>query len=553
MTSATSQADQDGRSLNSSWVLAMTPSGGYYRRQIFIFMGGFIWGVLAYLNYLPGAQVFATLNLLFYPLRILTDLRVFVTLLVGLICFQLILVITLILLHKPMLRLRYWLPGVFAFLLALFYLTWGPYLTFPQLSLDNAIAFLLYPLRALVSPAVLRWVLVGAVAFWVAYRTAAIYLEDIYELGDIQVAQRFVLQAVFGSQYNFMAIRGGEVQPEFKKSPIYRVGGPGLVRVHLDNAALFEAIDGAPRVVGPTVDKSGAVVALSGFERLRSIIDLCDQMEEYSLEGRTRDGIRIRLKNVNAVFSVYRGGQMPSLTRPYPFDPHAIQRLVYGQGTTSWVTATKSLIRRRFGEFIARHTLSEFLAAVGAPELEQDQQAQAELRQAAEALAGATNATSLQAPANLPDFLSRTDVMTGLFTTEFGEEAARRGVEIKWIGGGTWELPDAIVPQRHLEAWKLSRENLLRGSAPAMQQVSQESLVAELVRLVEEVPVATYQNARELPSRQALRQLLLAYHKVLHEAYENTQRDPGNPAQREWLRQVLVFLTRFTAHWLGGP
>jgi hypothetical protein len=87
MTSATSQADQDGRSLNSSWVLAMTPSGGYYRRQIFIFMGGFIWGVLAYLNYLPGAQVFATLNLLFYPLRILTDLRVFVTLLVGLVCF----------------------------------------------------------------------------------------------------------------------------------------------------------------------------------------------------------------------------------------------------------------------------------------------------------------------------------------------------------------------------------------------------------------------------------------------------------------------------------
>ena len=77
--------------------------------------------------------------------------------------------------------------------------------------------------------------------------------------------------------------------------------------------------------------------------------------------------------------------------------PHAIQRLVYGQGTTSWVTATKSLIRRKFGEFIARHTLSEFLAAVGAPELEQDQQAQAELRQAAEALAGTPITTTRSA------------------------------------------------------------------------------------------------------------------------------------------------------------
>ena len=89
--------------------------------------------------------------------------------------------------------------------------------------------------------------------------------------------------------------------------------------------------------------------------------------------------------------------------------------------------------------------------------------------------------------------------MTGLFTAEFAEEAARRGVEIKWIGGGTWELPDAIVPQRHLEAWKLSRENLLRSSPAALQQVSQESQVAELARLVEEVPVATYHSSKELP------------------------------------------------------
>jgi hypothetical protein len=551
MTSAANQQDQDGQSLNSSWMLAMTPSGGYYRRQLFIFFGGFFWGILAYLNYLPGAQVFATLNLLFYPLRIFTDLRVFVTLVVGLVCFQLILVIMLILLHKPMFRLRYWLPAVLAFLLVVFYLTWGPYLTFPQVSLDNAIALLIYPLCALVSPGVLRWVLVAALAFWVAYRTAAIYLDDIYELGDIQVAQRFILQAVFSSQYNHIAIREGEVQPELKKSPVYRIGGPGLVSVDMNSAALFEAIDGKPNVIGPTI---GRMAVLSGFERLRSIIDLRDQMNKYSITGRTRDGIRIQLKDVNTLFGVDRGGQTPSRTRPYPFEEHAIKRLVYRQGLTSWVTATDSLIRRRFGEFIARHTLSDFLAAIGAPELEEASQAQAELRQAAQVLAGASAAASVPSPASPPDFFTRTDVMTELFTDEFRrKEAADRGVEIKWIGGGVWELPDAIVPQRHLEAWKLSRENLLRSSPAAMQQVSQESQVAELARLVEGVPVATYQSAKELPSRQALRQLILAYHKVLHEAYESYQRSNGDPAQREWLRQVLVYLTRFTAHWLGGP
>ena len=149
MTTATSRRIRAGAPLNAHWMLAMTPSGGYYRRQIFILSGGFIWGVLAYLNHLPGAQVFATLNLLFYPLRIFTDLRVFVTLLVGLICFQLILVITLILLHKPMRRLRYWLPAFFAFLLVVFYLAWGPYLTFPQLSMENAISVAPLPVPGL--------------------------------------------------------------------------------------------------------------------------------------------------------------------------------------------------------------------------------------------------------------------------------------------------------------------------------------------------------------------------------------------------------------------
>ena len=50
MTTATSRQDESGRPLNEHWMLAMTPSGGYYRRQIFMLSGGFIWGFLAYLN-----------------------------------------------------------------------------------------------------------------------------------------------------------------------------------------------------------------------------------------------------------------------------------------------------------------------------------------------------------------------------------------------------------------------------------------------------------------------------------------------------------------------
>jgi len=150
---------------------------------------------------------------------------------------------------------------------------------------------------------------------------------------------------------------------------------------------------------------------LSGFERLRSIIDLCDQMEEYSLRAHARWHPH-RLKNVNAVFSVYRGGQTASLMRPYPFDPHAIQRLVYGQGTTSWVTATSSLIRRKFGEFIARHTLSEFwLRWAHRKSIKTTRRRLSCARRRRACRHARYNCRSN--PRQPPDFFSRADVMTG--------------------------------------------------------------------------------------------------------------------------------------------
>ncbi len=540
--------------LNTHWLFALTPAAGLRRRRFLILLGGVLWGFLAYCSRLPSRGVYSTLNLLFYPARILLDVRVFTIGLIALVCIQAILLIALALLHRDWRRLRYWLLAALALIWVFLRLAWAPYLLPPRWNIQEGLALLYYPLQALLNAQVMQLVLLVALAFWLVYRVAAIYLDDIYELEDPPVARRYLLQTVFASQYNFMEIRGGDVQPEFQKMPIFRIGGPGLVRVHLDSAALFETIEGKPRVIGPTAGNPRSMAALEGFERLRSVIDLCDQMDEYSVEGRTRDGIRIRLKNVNTVFSVYRDRQRPSLAKPYPFDPLAIQRLVYGQGTTSWVTATHSLIRRKFGEFISRHTLSEFLAAIGPPELEQERYGQAELRNQVEQFAGTDGQSNVnEVLLRRAQFHSRADIMTNLFAADFREEAAQRGVQINWIGGGTWEPPDAIVLQRHLEAWKLSRENLLRGNREALAQVEQESQVAELARIAQEIAIGTYRDSKELPPAQALRNLILAYYKLIHEAYANHQRTSHNPAQEEWLRQVLIYLTRFTARWLGGP
>ena len=55
---------------------------------------------------------------------------------------------------------------------------------------DRMLSLLVYPFRALFAADVFKHVLVGIFVFWLAYRAAAIYLDDIFELENIRIAER---------------------------------------------------------------------------------------------------------------------------------------------------------------------------------------------------------------------------------------------------------------------------------------------------------------------------------------------------------------------------
>jgi hypothetical protein len=134
---------------------------------------------------------------------------------------------------------------------------------------------LFYPFRSEFAPDVFKHVLIAVVVFWLAYRAAAIYLDDIFNLKNIRVAERFVRQSAFGSRYDSIEILNGEVAARDQNSPMFLIGGPGKVRVYLENAALFEKIGGDPRVIAPTSGPAGdGAQILDGFERLRLVVDL---------------------------------------------------------------------------------------------------------------------------------------------------------------------------------------------------------------------------------------------------------------------------------------
>lgn len=374
---------------------------------------------------------------------------------------------------------------------------------------------------ALFAVDVLRHLLVLGLALWLGLRMSAIYLDDVFELKDVSVAERFIRRAAFAGQYDRVTIKDGGIPPENRNSPVLRIGGPGWVDVHLENVAIFERVDGSPHIISPT---QKYLAVLQGFERMRRVIDLRDQVIELTVESRTQDGIPVVAKDVKMVFSVYRGEHAhledEAFPQPYPFEPQAVHVLVYKQGRGNWITAMQSLIRRELRQFISQHTLSEFL-------------------------------TNARVESTHP-FVPR-EQLTDLFydfAYGFSRRAVELGVQLNWIGVGTWVTPSEIIPERHLEAWKLSGQTRVLKNEHVLHLLRNESRLSELIHLVDEILTTYYEQlSQDADPEQTMRQLLLTYREKLHNALDLYQ-GHNQPAPPE-LEAAIQHLTVLSAHWLG--
>lgn len=457
---------------------------------------------------------------------------------------------------------------------------------------DPLRSFVEYPFRALFAADVFKHVLIGVFVFWFAFRTAAIYLDDIFELKNIRIAERFIRQSAFASQYDVIEIKDGDVAPKGKKSPIFLIGGPGKVRVFLENAVVFEKIGGTPHVIAPTtpnkgeketqnqsrskkiLSRSSGLIGslmrfekpesdskndgervLESFERLRKVIDLRDQVLEISVEGRTRDGIPIQAKNMRVIFSVLRDGQESTLTKPYPFNPEAVESLVYEMSRESWTDAIAAQIKRELGAFIARHTLNEFLAAVGRPELKQATKIAAELQVEADRLTGSEQAFEINVP-DPPPFVPRPAISDLFYDySDFVARVKKKGVELHWIGLGTWAFPSDIIPERHLQAWRISYENLSRGSEAAVAKISEKSQVQQLLAILQDTPIGIFnQIDTNENSKRKLNMVAIVngYRGKLHAALEEYERvDESDSPQAHRVRDVWTHLAHVVTHYAG--
>jgi hypothetical protein len=431
------------------------------------------------------------------------------------------------------------------------------------------------PLRRLFRAAIFQHILVLSFAGWLAFTFAARFQSEAFNLQDSTCAEHFILQAAWINPTRTLHIRGREVSPAEDVLPVARIGGPGRVSVHLENAALFERMDGSPHVIGPTVRQS---VTLKAFEKLRTVIDLRDQNEVFNVTGRSQDGIRVTAKDVHLVYSVFRSHQEPTYERPYPFqDPQAIENLVYQQGGNVWNIELGAKIRGALLDFFAGHPLNEFLAMVQEPELKKSQEYEYELMRESQRLTG-SNEPSVPPPIKKIEgieYVSRPQI-TDHFYTRAEESWLAQGMQVDWIGVGTWDFPAQLIHTRHQEAWRITHENMAKNNPAAFNRLRNQQQLGETLRLIQSVPIATYQKIVATPgiaSEDAMRALILVYHTQMREAlneYEHAgheldselqqQTDPIKATELRELRErllreaskiyeVVMFLTRFTAKW----
>ncbi len=420
----------------------------------------------------------------------------------------------------------------------------------PANTSDPVIALFTLAFKALISPNTLRYLPLILLPYYLALQLASIYLDDIFELNHVETARDFILRAALGSSYATLRIKQGDIAKEHEDSPIYKIGGPGNVMVELDSVALFEHPDGRPHIVGPTGDKPHGVETLEGFERFRQALYLPDHFPEpIEVTERSSDGLLIEAQDVRLVFSIWRGdnekNRKPRSARPYPFETQAVKNIVYGETREvskekikqtgsekerAWSNSVKALIRSELRNFMSRYQLGEYLASINEPEVQSINELQEKLK-----------INQNQVPLKKPAFHPRPEI-TNLFNTfadDFTKKAKNRGLELHWIGVGTWHTPEQIIPKRHLEAWRISRDNLVAKSEGAIKEIRDQASLQAILDSINEVPLEIYRTAQQkrLNDAMTLRNLLLAYRGQLSDSRDKI-RENGEKVP-DWMNTII--------------
>lgn len=431
-------------------------------------------------------------------------------------------------------------------------------------------------------PTLLRYLPIFLLPYLFALHNASRYLADIFEI-PADLARKFIWEVALGGSSEIGVIREGEFKNR-DDSLIYAIGGPGYVTVDMDSAALFEKPDGTPHVIGPTVR---GPAPLSGFERFRQAIDLRDQHiqldDGQDIAGRSLDGIIVKAADVHVRFSIDRGGKGRSLREPFPFkSEQIIEKLIYEEhrevggetfdladGTPysnrSNLLAITKILHALFRKFISEHRLTEFLASYGEKEIKKIKEQKAAIERQRQSLSPgeASAEKAVEKEDRPPMFTSRPEI-TDIFREKFTRLYRDLGLELIWIDIGTWKTPASIVPEHHLEAWRLSSENAEKAADQHYQSIEKTALINKAIQMIRNMPIERHHRIHRNPSfkhPEAVKAIVLGYREQLLEARDFLEQEllkkDGNTARvmrdLEQIGEAVGYIDKVTEVWKYNP
>ena len=293
----------------------------------------------------------------------------------------------------------------------------------------------------------LRYWIMPVAALIGALLVAAHYIRDIYELPTVWLGFRHLSASIFSLWLPILYIRDGKkVLKEGKINLIDVVGGPGYLSIARGSVALLERLSAASNVYGAGLHY---LLQLETIREAAILDDLHGFIEV--LTSTTKDGIRVKIRDVHYRFRLRAGKQLGDYTKrtptnPYPYSIQAIRKMAYNRlvqasGLIPWTEAVQSAVSAVIVDYISRHQI-DYLTAPRSSDVD-----------------------------------SRDDMKKLFFSTVGRNRFQQLGAELLWVDIGHIEILDELVPNQRIETWQAKwagEANVIRASGEAIRLAYQE-------------------------------------------------------------------------------
>lgn len=207
----------------------------------------------------------------------------------------------------------------------------------------------------------------GIVGWWFAYNATMEMMQRLYNLPDKDSA-RLLLSRLRSPAYgprHGMPVQPQTLETDRANSVMLRVGGPGKIKVGPHMVAVTEDNGRFARVLPPGNHQ------LRPFEYIHTLLDLRPQ--ERIITGavvRTRDNIDLTA-TFSVVYRIRQGDELPTKTKPYPYDETAVRTAAYAQTVldndtaSTWETKPANTTRSKLAVAVERYRLDEIMHPPG--------------------------------------------------------------------------------------------------------------------------------------------------------------------------------------------